>query len=132
MNNLVLTTEQITKINDLFVTSQLLRDIDLNYMLEGQSIDNADDIENLIDDNGGFEVDVIYYSNAMKFLSENDASLKDSLTLAHDLGYSMQHINSETLASLLASQMIRNEFEGIKSELNDLIETMINEVEVNN
>jgi hypothetical protein len=132
MNNLVLTTEQITKINDLFVTSQLLRDIDLNYMLEGQSIDNADDIETLIDDNGGFEVDVTYYSNAMKFLSENDASLKDSLTLAHDLGYNMQHINSETLASLLASQMIRDEFEGIKSELNDLIETMINEVEVNN
>ena len=46
------------------------------------------------------ESDIIYYSRAMEYLSENDNRLTESFQLAHDLGYSLENLNSETLATI--------------------------------
>ena len=40
----------------------------------------------------------------MKYLSEHDASLYDSIDLASSMGYDLKNLNSETLASLHATQ----------------------------
>ncbi len=53
--------------------------------------------------------EVIYYSNAIKYLMENDNSLQESLGLAHDLGYTADKINSELLATLLKQQNLNEE-----------------------
>lgn len=59
-----------------------------------------------LNDNGGItETEIIYYNKAIKFLTDNDPSLKDSLALAEELGYKVDDINSELLASLLLSDM---------------------------
>src|ERR1700753_1717421 len=50
------------------------------------------------------EQDIIYYSKAMEYLSENDASLIESLGLAQELGYTAGKLNSELLATLLYQQ----------------------------
>ena len=47
------------------------------------------------------EDEIIYYSNAMKYLSENDNSLRESMEIADELGYKPKNINSELLATLL-------------------------------
>lgn len=60
-----------------------------------------------------YEYNIIYYHNAMKFLSENDPSLRDSLTLANDMGCDMNNLNSEALATMLFQDMALD-------ELNDL------------
>ena len=57
-----------------------------------------------LQDTGFFNVEIIYYSNAMKYLQENDCSLSESLDLANQMGFTLENINSETLASLHASQ----------------------------
>ena len=97
-------------------------DIDFNYHLKGEDFDDANDIERILDDAGAFNVEIIYYSNAINYLAENDSSLKRSLEIAHELGYTTENLSSELLASLLASQNCREEFTDCMSKLNDYIE----------
>lgn len=47
-----------------------------------------------------FESEIIYYSKAMNYLMENDCSLRESLDLCADMGYSLENINSEFLATV--------------------------------
>lgn len=74
----------------------------------------SDDIkDHLVEQDDLFNVEIIYYSKAMEYLSENDASLHDSLALAYDCGYELKNLNSEILASLLASNNSRDDFENL-------------------
>jgi hypothetical protein len=79
-----------------------IEEIDLNNAYES--------IFGQLDDSGAFNIEIVYYSNAMEYLSENDNSLNESLNLAAELCYEVQNLNSEILASLLASQNVRNDF----------------------
>ena len=63
-----------------------------------------------LNDSGFFHIDVIYYSKAMEYLIENDASLSESTELATEYGYTLDNINSELLASLHASRKKENDF----------------------
>ena len=63
-----------------------------------------------LNDSGFFHIDVIYYSKAMEYLIENDASLCESTELATEYGYTLDNINSELLASLHASRKKENDF----------------------
>ena len=83
-----------------------------------------EDITELIEDNNGFEVEVIYYSAAIDFLKNNDPSLTDSLELAADFGYYPKDLNSEILASLLASDMLRNDWFELEDEVTDFLDSL--------
>jgi len=68
------------------------------------------------------EVEFIYYSDAMEFLSLHDASLGKSLELAEELGYTIKDIDSTILATLLLQNMLR---EQVYNLINDLEEEEI-------
>jgi len=83
--------------------------------IEEINLNNAfDSIFRQLDDSGAFNIEIVYYSNAMEYLSENDNSLNESLNLASEFGlntlFANNSLNSEFLASLLASQNVRNDF----------------------
>jgi hypothetical protein len=122
MYKLILTTEQVKQIKELFQFTNLMCDVDLDYHLTGEEVDSAQCIERILSDNDCFNVDIIYYHRAMDFLIRHDGSLKDSLRIAEDFGFDLSDLNSETLASLLASQMIHEEFYEHYKELENLIE----------
>ena len=103
-------------LSELNTEIDVLNLIDINYIDYNDAFNS---IYEMINDNGGFNIDVIYYSNAINYLRENDPSLYESLSLASDMGYSLDNINSETLASLLASQNAREEFFELEEEIND-------------
>ena len=97
-------------------------DIDFNsYISDDDEITDFDDLNAILDDNNALSIDIIYYSDAMKFLSENDNSLSESLSLASDLGYDIKDLDSEKLASLLATESLRNDFYSYEREINDFI-----------
>lgn len=105
--------------------SELITEIDILNLIDIDNIDYNDafnSIYEMIDDNGGFDIDIIYYSRAIEYLSENDPSLTESLEIASEYGYSLSDINSELLASLLASQKAREEFYDLENEINDFFE----------
>lgn len=119
-----------TKIEDFL--SKLNTEIDVLYFVDIDNIDynNAfDSIYKMIEDNNGFDIEIIYYSNAIDFLAKNDPSLQISLEIASDLGYKVQNLNSEILASLLASELIREEFYKLKSKINSFFEALEEEEE---
>ena len=79
-------------------------------------------------DNNAFEQEVIYYSNAMEYLTENDISLRDSLELADEYGYSPGDLNSEILASLLKTRKCEEEFESYEDKINEFFEELDNKI----
>lgn len=129
MNNLTLTTEQTLQIKEIFKNTELCIDIDFEYYLTNEEINSVECIERILDENDCFNVEVMYYHRAIEFLMKNDSSLKESLGIASDFGFEISSLNSETLASLLASQMIRGEFSEYYSELENLIEEFKESIE---
>lgn len=61
--------------------------------------------------------EIIYYYNAMKYLSEQDNSLHESMALAGEYGYQCENLNSELLATILLQQNLREELDGLRGEL---------------
>jgi intracellular sulfur oxidation DsrE/DsrF family protein len=111
---------------------ELNTEVDVLSLVDIDNIDHAnafDSIRDMIEDNNGFDIDVIYYSNAIDYLSKNDPSLKKSLNIAAELCYEVQNLNSEILASLLASKLVREEFYELESEINDFFEELEEEEE---
>lgn len=94
-----------------------IQDDELDY----EEINNALDLQELLEDKGAFNIEIIYYSKAMDYLRENDTSLNESFEIASEYGYEVQNLNSETLASLHASQKARNDFWSIEENINDIL-----------
>ena len=70
---------------------------------------------------GAFNIEIIYYHKAMEYLSENDFSLTESLELTYEYGFELKNLNSETLASLHASQKAREDFFSLEEQINDIL-----------
>ncbi|WP_323170648.1 hypothetical protein, partial [Pantoea agglomerans] len=81
--------ESDTKLKELFKDTSFEC-----YQFTG--FDNAEDLIEAMREEINQD-EVIYYSNAIKYLSDHDDSLRESLQLAHDLGYTADKINSELL-----------------------------------
>ena len=106
-----------------------LRHIDLLDYINGENVNSFNDIYEQVEEQGGFNVEIIYYSRAMEYLMENDTSLQNSMELAADFGYTPENINSELLASLLASQYSMEELYKCEHEITEFFNTLDNEEE---
>lgn len=130
MTNSNLTTEQLEK-TFAFLNSLKTEVCITDYVnIEDVDFDNAYySIYEQIQDNNGFDIEIIYYSRAIEYLKENDPSLRESLEIASDLGFELKNINSELLASLLASQNAIEKFAELESEINDYFTELLEEIE---
>ena len=102
-------------IEDINIVDFIGCDIDI------EDIKNANELYNELDNNHAFNIDIIYYNRAMKYLYEHDASLSESIEIAVEHGYSLENINSELLASLHASQKARDDFWRCKDDINEIL-----------
>jgi len=117
-------------------TENFLRELDteidvLNYVnIEDIDYEDAfDSIRNMIEENNGFDVEIIYFSRAIAFLAENDPSLQECLEIASEYGYEAYNLNSEILATLLASQNARVKFNELEDEINSFFSELKEEEE---
>ena len=85
-------------------------------------INSYDELEEALSDNNAFDIEIIYYARAIEYLKENDSSLFESMQIAQEYGYEPKHINSELLASLLATQNAREEFYELQSEIEEFFD----------
>ncbi len=99
----------------------------LDYVDDVESIKSYDDLYEQIDEEGGFNAEIIYYGNAMEYLTENDTSLAESMGIASELGFDVANINSELLASLLRSRELREEFSELEGEINNFFNELDDE-----
>lgn len=107
-------------------------DIDIIHFFDFEEENYTDMYQRIydaIENNNGFDCEVIYYQSAMQYLKENDDSLKISLQLAHECGYTLENLNSEILASLLKSDTVRDDFNGEQAEITEFFDDLQSEVE---
>ena len=109
---------QETLLNNLLETVQI-DNLDLQYFIENSGATTFEELEEYIRDNNGFYVEIIYFADAIDFLKEHDQSLSESIEIAVELGYELSSINSEVLASLLASKYCEEEFYDYRSEIEE-------------
>ena len=134
MENLANNTTNNAQKIETFLRS-LRTEVEIMDYIQIEDIDYSDayqSIYEMIDENGGFDIDIIYYSNAINYLKENDSSLHESIEIALEYGYELKSINSEILASLLASQNARNEFYELEKEINHFFNELEEEEEEEN
>lgn len=93
-----------------------------NYIDEDNDVDSYDELFDILNEQGAFDHEVIYYSSAMEYLRENDASLKTALELAHDMGFALDNLNSETLASILKRDITIDDFYDLEKEIEYILE----------
>jgi hypothetical protein len=111
-------TEQIKT----FLDSIEIENVNLMDFVNIDEIDHdnpSESIFDMINDNGGFNVDIIYYSNAIEYLKRHDNCLTESIEIAIEYGYTLENINSELLASLLASKKSMIDFWDYQDEINN-------------
>lgn len=103
----------------------------MDYLdIEEIDFENAfESITEQLEDNNAFDVEIVYYASAIKYLQENDPSLRESLEIASDFGFALKNLSSEILASLLASQNVREEWSEEESNVNDFFSELLEEVE---
>jgi len=106
--------------------AQLLKDSRQLDGLDAPETDNADECIEALEEQIN-ETEVIYYSNAIKYLAENDAGLNTSMGLATDMGYEVRSINSELLATLLQQENMRAELGRLRADIEEIYDT--NEIE---
>ena len=92
---------------DAWNKTELSEHIDIEYYLD--DFETWDEFTEYVEERI-YEQDVIYYSTAIKYLAENDPSLRESLSLAQEYGADLDSLNSEYLATLLLQQNLMEEF----------------------
>lgn len=93
-------------------------EIDILNYIDVENVNNFDELFQEIQENNGFDIEIIYYYKAIEYLKNNDPSLQESFEIASEFGFQVKDLNSELLASLLASQNTIDEFLGLESEIN--------------
>jgi len=99
--------QEIKEILQNPIYSHLNNSLDINYLLDCNCND-LDDFNECLNDHIN-ECEIIYYSIAMDFLKDYDNSLRESLEVAEEFGYSPTNLSSEILATLLLQQFLHNE-----------------------
>lgn len=110
-----MTTKQLEKV--LETIKELEKNYDFNDYVENyidkDELKECEDVQDIVDllekaneDRKITDTEVIYYSNAIEYLKQNDPSLREALEIAKEYGYwdNLDRLNSEILASMLASR----------------------------
>ncbi len=112
-------------INDYIYTKDV---IDINNLESFDSSIIFEEITNLLEENGAFNLEIIYYSNAIDYLKENDPSLSESLEIATEYGYETQNLDSEILASLLYAKNETEKYYNLESDITSFFEEIEEEI----
>lgn len=92
-------------------------DIDLANLYCNE--DDFNDFEEKVYEAISYE-EVIYYYEAMKYLTREDASLGESLELASEYGYKTENLNSELLATLLYQSKLIEQWHEIEEQVSKI------------
>jgi hypothetical protein len=67
------------KIEKFFREEIKMNHLDIMYYVDSESVNSLNDVYESIDEKNGFDVEIIYYRDAMEYLMERDTSLRESL-----------------------------------------------------
>ena len=104
-----------TKLQQIAEDNQFDIDLANLYYNEDTFNDFCDKVNDAI-----MHEEVIYYSEAIKYLMREDASLGQSLDIASEYGYTTEQLNSELLATLLYQQKLNEQWYEMETEIKEI------------
>ena len=107
---------------EMFKETRYLNDyLDINSILNEDYYSEITTIEELTEriEERTQETEVIYYSEAINILKEEDPSLTESFEIAEEFGYTLKNLNSEVLATLIVQQRLNEELYDFIKEVED-------------
>ena len=104
-----------TKLQQITEDTQFDSDVANLYYKEDTFTDFCDKVNDAI-----MSEEVIYYYEAMKYLTREDTSLSDSLEIASEYGYTTEQLSSELLATLLYQQKLTEQWYEIEEQVEEL------------
>ena len=107
-------TKTIEFLNNLN-TSESLTD----YLPENFNFEDFDIMMYILQENGYFSQEIIYYHKAMEYLMKNDPSLTAALTYAQELGFEAKGLSSEVLATIHYQETLGSELRELEEEITD-------------
>ena len=117
-----LISDTLNELSSKYLGDNATEFLNVTMQEELNSYNDSSELFQDLQDNGYFNEEIIYYSKAIVYLKENDASLSESLEIATELGYTTENLNSELLASLHASRKKEDDFfEYVAPELDKLL-----------
>lgn len=112
-------TENRNKLIELFNNTRYLNDnLSLNDILNYNDINTLEDLQECLNERIQ-AIEIIYFSNAINILKEEDQSLTESLEQAHEFCYNLTDINSELLATLLIQKRCFEELSDFIQEVEE-------------
>jgi len=84
-------------------------DIEFIYKVDGEQFETQDEAIDYC-----YNEEIIYYYKATEYLLEHDSSLRDSLDLASEMGFTLENLNSEVLATLLYQRNLLESIEEVE------------------
>ena len=104
--------------------SNLDTEIDVLDYVDTDNVECYDDVYDHINENGGFDEEIIYYANAIEYLRKEDPGFTEALGIAKGRGFTCDNLNSEILAGLLKGERLREEFSELEGEINDFFDAL--------
>jgi hypothetical protein len=104
--------ETKSQLIEMFKETKYLNDyLNINSILNEELYSEITTIEELTEriEERIQETEVIYYSEAINILKEEDQSLTESFEIAEEFGYTLKNLNSEVLATLIIQQRLNEE-----------------------
>ncbi len=109
----------VEKINELIENTEDLSAI--SFGMSEEDIDSVESVFDYINNAIDEQIEYIYYSDALKFLEENDPSLQEALCYAEEYGFEPSKLSSTILATLDAQRWAEEDFENIKDEIEEIV-----------
>jgi predicted hydrocarbon binding protein len=114
--------ETKSQLIEIFKETRYLNDyLDINSILNEDYYSEITTIEELTEriEERIQETEVIYYSEAISILKEEDQSLTESFEIAEEFGYTLKNLNSEVLATLIVQTRLNEELYDFIKEVED-------------
>lgn len=113
---------KLKTIKDAIIAASEWTDLEILQYVNDSELEDLQDVEDLMDlinerAHEICEVEIISYAKAIEYLAEHDQSLNDSISIALEYGYELWSINSELLASLLATEHNKRDLEEVLEKL---------------
>lgn len=101
--------------------------MDVEVYIEPSDVEDVTDIDEFervvdIDRAISEQSEIIYYSRAMEYLSQQDPSLHEACEAAAEYGYETKDLSSEILASILNEKKTREIYWDLRDEIEEILQ----------
>lgn len=113
----------IARIREIYDDNPKFHDLEIDDIIaeieRSDSIECLDDLNEIIWDSNILQTEFVYHYAAMKYLMDNDPSMREAFEIASEYGFDTKNLNSCILAGLVASRQNEEDWHELARTLDE-------------